>query len=95
MEPTKDIFLRASRAKKEYLAGDDLEKREIAEKILWNPSMQNQKVASHKLKQPYEWLSLCPKNASFETKLRAVEAVRTWLRGNLDTFSVPKLAPTL
>ena len=67
LEPVKNIFLRASRAKKEFLAGDDQKKREVVETILWNLSMQEQKMANYKLKSPYSILSKLPKNPDFQT----------------------------
>ena len=71
LEPTKEIFLRASRARKEFIAGDDLKKRDIVETILWNLSMKDQKMAQYKFKSPYASFLKLPKNPSF-LELRAV-----------------------
>jgi len=65
LEPTKEIFLRASRARKEFIAGDDTKKRDIVETILWNLSMKEQKMANYKFKSPYFTISKLPKNPSF------------------------------
>ncbi len=67
LEPIKEIFLRASRAKKEFLSGDDQKKREVVETILWNISLQEQKMANYKLKSPYCIISKLPKNPDFLT----------------------------
>ena len=63
LEPTKDVFLRASRAKKEFLKADDSQKREILENLCWNLSFQNKKVAQVSLKSPYDIMFRAPKNA--------------------------------
>ena len=67
LEPTKNIFLRASRAMKEFLDGDDAKKREIVETILWNLTLKNQNMANYSFKSPYSILSKVPKNADFQT----------------------------
>ena len=67
LEPTKNIFLRASRATAEFLKGDDTKKREIVETILWNLSIKDQNMAQHSFKSPYSLLAKLPKNADFQT----------------------------
>jgi site-specific DNA recombinase len=67
LEPTKNIFLRASRAKKEFLKGDDAKKREVVETLLWNLSIKDQKMAQYEFKSPYCILSKVPKDADFQT----------------------------
>ena len=61
LEPTKEIFLRASRAKKEFLEANDTKKRSIIENLLWNLSMKNKEVASMSLKSPYDVIFKAPK----------------------------------
>jgi site-specific DNA recombinase len=56
LELTKEYFLTASRAKKEFLKKDDTGKREVVEKILWNLSIKDKDLASYKLKEPYHFM---------------------------------------
>jgi site-specific DNA recombinase len=74
LEPVKEIFLRASRAKKEFLAKDDFGKREIVSKILWNLSMKNQSVAKVSFKSPYDILAKAPKTGDIKTLLRDLDS---------------------
>ena len=67
LEPVREIFLRASRAKKEFIAGDDIKKREVLETILWNLSLQEQKMAQYEFKSPYSSFLKLPKNPDFHT----------------------------
>lgn len=52
LEQTKDKFLTACRAKKEFLQRDDLRKRKVLGNILWNVTIQDKNLASFKLKNP-------------------------------------------
>ena len=74
LEPVKNIFLRASRAKKEFLEADDTKKHEILESLLWNLSFKNKSVAQIKFKSPYEILYKTPKNASISMLLRDLDS---------------------
>ena len=67
LEPTKKVFLQASRAKKEFLEKDENEKKEILENLLWNLSLENGNVAQIKYKSPYDIIAKTPKNADFQT----------------------------
>ncbi len=69
LEPTKKIFLEASRAKKEFMEADDIGKKEITEKLLWNLSIKNKTVASIKFKSPYQQLAIAPKTADISQML--------------------------
>jgi hypothetical protein len=53
LEPIKDIFLQASRAKKEYLAGNEEQKERILKTLLWNAHMQNDRMARYSLRSPF------------------------------------------
>jgi DNA invertase Pin-like site-specific DNA recombinase len=64
LEPVKEVFLRASRAKKEFLEQDDYGKRKIVSDLLWNLSIRNQNVANVSFKSPYDLLTKLPKNAN-------------------------------
>ncbi len=72
LEQTKEVFLKASRAKKVYLVADDFKKREILETLLWNISIKNQKVAQVKLKMPYQLMLKRHKKFDF-SKMRRRE----------------------
>ncbi len=69
LEPTKQVFLQASKAKKEFLDGDDTKKRTIVENLLWNLSIENKSVAQTQYKSPFHLLANIPKNASLSTML--------------------------
>ncbi len=69
LEPTKKVFLQASRAKKEFLTGDDLKKRNILENLCWNLSIKNKNVAQLKLKSPFNIMYKTPKNSPISTLL--------------------------
>ena len=70
LEPTKKVFLEANRSRNEFLAADDEQKRMIAEKLLWNFSMQDGKVAQVRFKTPYDIISKMPKTGSISMLLR-------------------------
>lgn len=63
LEPTRNVFLRASRSSKQFLLADDTQKREIIENIVWNLSFKDQNMLQYKLKSPYSALANVPKNA--------------------------------
>lgn len=62
LEPTKEIFLQANRAKNEYLTASDEKKHKVASAILWNLSVENQIMAQTKYKPIYQLLANAPKN---------------------------------
>lgn len=65
LELTKNKFLTASRAKKEFEQRDDLRKRNVLGNILWNLTIENKNLASFKLKDPYQDMAEVSKNCSF------------------------------
>jgi site-specific DNA recombinase len=69
LEPTKEVFLQGSRAKKEFLEAGKTKKRTIVEKLLWNLSIENKTVAQTQYKSEYFVLANTPKNASISTLL--------------------------
>jgi site-specific DNA recombinase len=73
LEPIKDIFLRAHRAKKEFLEGDDYKKREMLEIVLWNLTVKNKKVEQYQLKKPYQRLLKRPKRETISNLLRGLD----------------------
>ncbi len=56
LEQTKKVFLEPYLLEKDFIEGDDFKKREALEKLLLNASIENQKIACLKLKQPYQIL---------------------------------------
>ncbi|MFA6158348.1 MAG: recombinase family protein [Candidatus Paceibacterota bacterium] len=69
LEPIKEVFLTASRAKKEFLDGDDAKKHTILKNLLWNLSIKDKKVASLKLKDVFEVMRKAPKTDDISTLL--------------------------
>ena len=69
LEPIKNVFLEANRAKSEFLAASDSKKRAIIEKLLWNLLIEDKSVAQIKFKSPYQVLAKAPKNATISEML--------------------------
>ena len=63
LEPTKNLFLEASRAKKEFMTGDDFKKRNVLEKLCWNLSLKEKNIHTASLKFPYDIMFKADKNA--------------------------------
>lgn len=59
MELIKEYFLTASKAKKILQKGES-GKRTVAEKLLWNLTIENKILASWKLKEPYQFMVKAP-----------------------------------
>lgn len=70
LEQTKNVFLSANRAKKEYRKANNDGKRLLIENLLWNLEIKNQKMASFQLKMPYQLLVTGAKKSDFSTMLR-------------------------
>jgi hypothetical protein len=85
LEPTKNIFLQANEAKKEFLNSENYKKREVLENLLWNLEIKDQVLANVSYKMPYEALAKTPKNGGFCTKLRFLNEVRTFFDENPDS----------
>lgn len=69
LEPTKKVFLEANKARKEFLSGDDVKKKEIIENLLWNLTLENKNIVTVKYKSPFDVIARVPKNASFSEML--------------------------
>jgi site-specific DNA recombinase len=69
LEPVKNIFLQANKARKEFLEADDTKKREIVENLLWNLSLESKNIVTVKYKSPFEVIAKAPKNGSISTLL--------------------------
>lgn len=69
LEPTKKVFLQASRAKKEFLEGDESKKRIILENLCWNLSMKDKKIHTVSLKSPFDLMAKVPKNSDISKLL--------------------------
>lgn len=65
LELTKEVFLTANRAKKEFLNADNDKKRKVLEKLLWNLKIEDKEIAYASYKMPYEVLKKSPKNGDF------------------------------
>ena len=74
LEPTKKVFLQASRARKEFLEGDDFKKRNILENLCWNLSLKEKNIHNVSLKSPFDIMAKTPKNASISTMLGDLES---------------------
>ncbi|MEO6536188.1 MAG: recombinase family protein [Candidatus Paceibacterota bacterium] len=68
-EQIQNVFIEGSRAAEKYLLVDDVEKREMLQKLLSNMTIENGNMAQIQFKSPYNLLALTPKNADFETLL--------------------------
>jgi site-specific DNA recombinase len=64
LEPTKEVFLDCSRAKKEFVDADEAKKRAIVEKLLWNLFVEDGKIVQVQYKSPYHAIAKAPKNGS-------------------------------
>lgn len=65
LEQTKKVFLASNKAKKDFFCADDVGKRKIIEKLLWNLSFENRELAQVSYKMPYQLLANSPKNLDF------------------------------
>lgn len=70
LELTKKVFLEANLAKKDFLGGDNLKRVKILEKLLWNASVENFKIANFTFKMPYQVLANAPDKHDFESMRR-------------------------
>ncbi len=64
---TKKAFLTAIYAEKDFLCGDDLKKKELAEILLSDIKPKDQKVQSIQFKPVYQRMFLSPKNLDYST----------------------------
>ncbi len=69
LEQTKEVFLSASRAKKEFLEAENFKKRKVLEKLLWNLEIEDREIAYASYKMPYEAMKKSPKNGDFSNML--------------------------
>ena len=84
LEPVKEVFMRGSRARKEFLEADDFKKHEIMKNLLWNLSLKNKSVASIQYKNPYQVLAKAPKSGHILGLLTFLDKVRTFFLENPD-----------
>jgi len=56
LDKIKGIFLEASKIKEEYLNGSSEKRNSVANQLLWNLSIENQKVLSYQAKEPFSIL---------------------------------------
>ena len=69
LEPTLKIFRQGNKAKKEFLAANDVKKRIIIENLLSNLSIEKQRVAKVQFKMPFDIIAKASKTASISTLL--------------------------
>lgn len=69
LELTKEVFLTANKAKKEFLNANNEKKCNALENLLSNLVVRDQEMASVSFKMPYEILKNHPKNGDFSTLL--------------------------
>ena len=69
LEPTREAFLLGNRAMKNFVDGNDDEKRTIASKILWNLSMKDGNIAQVSYRSPYDIMAKAPKTGDINTLL--------------------------
>lgn len=69
LEPTKKVFLEASRAKNEFLEGNDTKKRNVLENLCWNLSLKEKTIHTVSLKSPYDVMRKAPKSGDISTLL--------------------------
>ena len=74
LEPTKKVFLEASRAAKEFMDGNDLKKRNILENLCWNLSVKDKNIQTVSLKSPFDIMLKAPKNGDISTLLRDLDS---------------------
>ncbi len=74
LEPTKKVFLEASRARKEFLDGDDFKKRNILENLCWNLFLKEKNIHTVSLKSPFDVMFKSPKNGDILTLLRDLDS---------------------
>ncbi len=65
LEQTKKVFLSPYLLENDFIGGDDLKKHKVLEKLLLNATIENQEMASYKLKQPYQLLEKVEDKADF------------------------------
>jgi site-specific DNA recombinase len=74
LEPTKKVFLEASRAAKEFLEGNEQKKRNILENLCWNLSVKEKNIQTVSLKSPFDIMLKAPKNGDISTLLPDLES---------------------
>ena len=84
MEPIKKLFLTASRAKLEFLMGDENKKHEILKNLLWNLSLKNKNIVSVQYKKQFDMIAKSPKKGISCALLRELDSVRTAFMAMMD-----------
>jgi DNA invertase Pin-like site-specific DNA recombinase len=62
LEPVKNVFIQGSKSRKEFLDGDNIQKREIVKNLLWNLSIKDKNIVNIQYKNVFEILAKAPKN---------------------------------
>lgn len=61
LDKVRDVVIEASKAKQEYLEGGPEKKNDVANRLLWNLSIQNQEMLNYQAKKPFHILLNGPK----------------------------------
>lgn len=69
LEQVKNVFFEARLAKKTFSESDDHKKRKLLEKLLWNASIEDKKIANFKFKMPYSLITKNSQKADFAIML--------------------------
>ncbi len=65
LEQTKEVFLQAKNAKNDFLFGEDSERYQILNSVLWNIQFENKEIQEIQYKKPFFRIANTPKNADF------------------------------
>ena len=74
LERTKNVFLKASKAKKEFLKAKDEKMHEIINTLLWNAWFIDKELADFSFKSPYSIIAKSPKKGDLATMLRDMDS---------------------
>jgi site-specific DNA recombinase len=69
LEQVKAVFLEGSRAREEFLKGDDMKKHTVVNALLWNAYVQDKEIVELHYKSPFQVLARSPKSGDIETLL--------------------------
>lgn len=70
LEPIKNLFLQGNKSSKEFLEGDEYQKREIVKNLLWNLAIKDKKILKIQYKTPFDIIAKSPKNGTIYEMLR-------------------------
>lgn len=83
LEQTKKVFLSPYLLENDFVEGNDSKKHKVLEKLLLNATIENQEMASYKLKQPYQILEKVDDKADFTQMRRGGDSNSRWVAPHL------------